>query len=219
MTILCITEENTFCITLARIISLHTMVGLRLLFSRAHLIHSSSFQSLTGFFFISQLLHISLVIILAKCQPIHHISRIMNLEERLQFTIDNILHVGGEFEMQRFIRDRLQVLGDVIQMLRQKDRSLVERQLHTISILSETTIVSYERTHILCATLHAEQNRTIHDGYILRNIDHRLDISMHRHGDFDLVTFLPLALDTNETILFIAVNGKAYSLHCKVITP
>ena len=195
------------------------MVGLWLLFSRAHLIHSSSLQSLTGFFLISQLLHISLVIILTECQPIHHIAGIMNLEEGLQFTINGILHSGGKFKVQWLARNWLQVFGNVVEMFRQQNRSLVKSQFLATGILSETAVISNERTHILRSRLHAEQDRTIHDCHILRHIDHRLDVSMHRHRNLNLVTLLPFALDADKSILLITIGIKTNTLHGEVITP
>ena len=143
----------------------------------------------------------------------------MNFEERLQLAFDGILHVGGKFKMQWLTRNWLQVFGNVVEMFRQQNRSLVKSQFLSTGILSETAVIGNESTHILRSRLHAEQDRTIHDCHILRHIDHRFDVSVHRHRNLYLVTLLPFALDADKSILLIAVDIKTYTRHGEVITP
>src|SRR5574344_1380249 len=143
----------------------------------------------------------------------------MNLEERLQFTINGILHVCGKLKVQWLARNWLQVFGNVVEMFRQQDRSLVKSQFLSTGILAETVVIGYGRTHILVTGLHAEHDRTIHDCHILRHIDHRFDVSVHRHGNLHLVALLPFALYADKSILLIAVSIKTDTLHGEVITP
>ena len=158
------------------------MVSLGLLFSRHHLIDGGSLKSLTCAFFVGKSLCISLVICFAQRKPIHHVARIMDFEERLQFAIRNgILHTGCEGEVKRLALHRAKVSCYVANLLWQKDRSLVERQFHAASILSETAVIGYQRTHVFCACLHTEHDRTIHDGYVLRHVWHTLNAGVHRH--------------------------------------
>ena len=84
-------------------------------------------------------------------------------------------------------------------MFRQQNRSLVKSQFLSTGILSETAVIGNESTHILRSRLHAEQDRTIHDCHILRHIDHRFDVSVHRHRNLYLVTLLPFALDADKS--------------------
>ena len=121
--------------------------------------------------------------------------------------------------MQWLARNWLQVFGNVVEMFRQQNRSLVKSQFLSTGILSETAVIGNESTHILRSRLHAEQDRTIHDCHILRHIDHRFDVSVHRHRNLYLVTLLPFALHADKSILLIAIGIKTNTLHGEVFTP
>ena len=171
------------------------MIGLGLLFAWLHLIHRPCLQRLTFLFLLGQSVKISLVAILRKGQPVHHVTTVVNLEEGLQFAADTILHLCAQREMQRLTGNGSQLIGNVVDIIVDEDRCLVDGQLLTAGILSEPTVVSYQVGQVLCARLHSEQDRTVHQGDVLRYVGQVFDAVVHGEGDVNDVALLPLAVD------------------------
>ena len=90
------------------------MICLRLLFTRLYLVDGTCLQSLTLLFLLSQVVEITLIVLFRKGQPVHHISGIMNLEERLYLTVNGVFHLCGKGEMEGLASDRLQLVGDIL---------------------------------------------------------------------------------------------------------
>ena len=109
-----ITEEDVVGIAHLRTIGLHEVISLRLLFTRLNLVNSARLKCLTFPLLLGQIVKITLIAVLRKCEPVHHITSIVNLEERLYLAADGILHLSMESEMQRLAGNRLQLVGNIL---------------------------------------------------------------------------------------------------------
>ena len=150
-----IAEEHVVRVASLRFVGFHLVVGLWLLFAWLHLIHCASFECLTFLLFLCEVVDVLLITTFGECQPIHHVTTIVNLKERLQFAIDFVLHSSRKGEMQRLSSHRSQLIGNALDVVVDEDRCLVDRKFWTSCILTKTAVVGYQGTHGFGARLHA----------------------------------------------------------------
>ena len=192
-----ITEEYVVGITHIRAVGLHKVVTLGLLFARLYFVNGAGLQSLTFLLLFSQIVKISLVARLRQGQPVHHVTRVVQLEERHQLVAYLVLHPCREREVQGLACHGLQLVGNVLQIIINKDRSLIDGQLLAYCQLSETTVVGNQSYQVLSTRLHGQHDRTMHQGNILRQVGQILDAVVHREVQLHHITLLPLPADGN----------------------
>ena len=123
----------------------------------------------------------------------------MQLKERHQFIADFVLHTRCQRKVQRLTGNRVQLVGNILQIIINKDRCLVNGQLLANGQLSETTIVGNQTNQILSTSLHSQHNRTMHQGNILWQVRQILHAVVHRERDVHHVALLPLTADGHIT--------------------
>ena len=117
--------------------------------------------------------------------------------------------------------DRRDLIGNGVDVIVDEDRCLVDGQLLAAGILSETAVIGHEVSKVLVARLCGEQDRTVHQRNVLWHIGQVLELRVHREGDVDHVTLLPLAVDgdiagrTGDEAYCLAVHAdlKVAGLH------
>ena len=120
------------------------MVGLRLLFAWLHFVDSACFKRLTLLFLLGNVINVLLITAFGESKPIHHIARVMNFEEWLQFSFNLVLHAGAQCEVQRLTWYRSELRRDAGDVIVDEDWSFINRLFGTACILPETTVICYE---------------------------------------------------------------------------
>ena len=107
MAVACITIKDVVRIAHLRAVGLHPMVRLRLLFTGLNLIDRACLQRLSFLLLPGQVVEVAAVAAFRKGEPVHHVARVVYLEEGHYFVADGILHAGTEGEVQRLAGDGL----------------------------------------------------------------------------------------------------------------
>ena len=162
VTVAGITIEDIVGIAYRGIVCLHEVVALRLLLARLHLVNGAVLECLTLLLLLREVVDVALVAVLGEGEPVHHIAGIVEFEERHEFVAYLILHAGGEGKVQRLAFDGLKLVGNILYIIINKDRSLVCRQFLAYSQLSEAAVVGYQVCQVFGARLHGEHYRAVH---------------------------------------------------------
>ena len=205
--------EHIVGVAYERVVSLHEVVALRLLLTGLHLINGAVFECLTLLLLLGKIVEVTLVTVLREGEPIHHVTGVVEIEERHQLITDFIHHLGGDGEVEglacyrhQLVGDgeveglacyRHQLVGDITYIIINKDRRLVCRQLLSCGELSETTVIGNEMRQVLGTRFHGEHHGTVHQGDILRQVRQILHIAVHREIHLDYIALLPLAVDAD----------------------
>ena len=137
--------------------------------------------------------------------------------ERLEFTLDRVEHINAlECEVKRLARNRLEAVCKVGLSVK-KHRSLIYREVFSTCILSETAVVGDDSSKILRSGLHTQNDRAVHESNILRNIRKLNHACVHREGNLNDVSLLPLAVDRNISVsTCLGRHGLSVHLHLEL---
>ena len=124
------------------------MIALRLLLTRLHLIDSAVFECLTLLLLLGEIVEVTLIAVLRKGEPVHHVTGIVEIEERHQFIADLIDHLRRDGEVQRLALYGLQLFGNALDVIVNQDRRLIDGEFLTHGELSETAVIGNEMCQI-----------------------------------------------------------------------
>src|SRR5687767_4023945 len=104
------------------------------------------------------------------------------------------LNEAAGFESQRLARDGLDLLCQRFWMAHQHGRAL-QRLIWTRRDVAAAAVVSNQAAESLRARLGSQNDRTVHDGDIVRSVRQPFDASAHRKADLHAIAVMPRALD------------------------
>ena len=92
VSVACVTPEHVVGVSCVGAVGLHLMVCLRLLLARLHLVDRALLHQLALFLRLGQVVEIVFVFFLREREPVHHVSGVVNLEERHNLVAYRVLH-------------------------------------------------------------------------------------------------------------------------------
>ena len=93
------------------------VVALRLLLARLYLVGGAGFQLLSLLLLLGQIVEIALIVVFRQRQPVHHVTAVVQFEERHQLVTNLIDHLGRQREVQRLASHRLQLVGNALDIV------------------------------------------------------------------------------------------------------